>query len=208
MVTYIFKGKITNSIPYVLVLISCIFRITMPNEVITTLSSTLDRLIYLIYPLALWWYLQKIYTFFSSYYIRQRYARAKYFLTRQFLCELLLAVTFSLFLTVINIILYWQFIGSIEVLSFFVDTCSIYILLISIIHLVYILKKDYKISFLVGYSCLFILYLYPLSLLLMSVGITMQLDTVISIVSLFTMLIAFVLSCIYGKKERDFYEDI
>lgn len=208
MLYYLCKGKTANMMPYLLVLSSCIFRLLLPLEVVTTLTSSLDRLVYIIYPLALWVYLQKIYTFFSSFYIRVRYSKSKYFLMKQYFCELILVIAFSTVIAIVNLILYWQKALGMEILFFFINTCCIYVLLISIIHLVFILKKDYKIAFVTGYICLLTLYLSDFIMLLGIPELAPQWNTIIFIVSLSLAIIALILTYLHGRKECDFYEII
>lgn len=207
MYEYVMKGRITSWIPVILVITCCAIRLNAGMSDVGSVINYLDFFVYSYFPVVIWFYVQRIHRYYSSgfVHIRQNSNTNVFFV--QTLIDYVTVVLFSLFITVIHMLIMMN--SNVSLLEYpvlFAKLSAIYALLVSIFHVIYLIKHDIRIAFVISYG--FLLFLsFSDTLFFLSIRIGSDTFQVLYILTcLLLSTITEVCILFYTKRKCDIYE--
>lgn len=204
---YVMKGKVTKQVPYVIVILSCFLWINTSQGEVHSILGYLDYFVYAYYPIAIWFFIQRIHWYYSSGFVQIRDKTHDNIFFKEIRADFITIILFSLFITIMHFLIMFQ--SDIDILEypmFFVQMCSSYALLISVFHIMFLVKREIKIAFVISYGLFLFL---GLSDVFFFFSMMLEKEVFYIISTLCFLAVASILEIcvmIYIKRKRDTYE--
>lgn len=203
--SYIFHSKIISIASYTMVLLSCIFRFAAPYNNQYSLAEVLDLFVFLMYPLVLWIYIQRVYRYYSNNYIWVRKKIKLHPLFIQLGYGLLTAFVISVVICIMNALLYYTSLARLDTFLFYIKIIAVNTLLVSLFHVIAIIQADSKMAFILAYLAVVILYVGGINFLLGFLNSRIAADSIIIILSILCVFVSYYITWAKVKKDADIY---
>lgn len=201
---YVWRGRVVNSVPFIITCICVIVRLMFSVNETDTLENSLTLFIFVIFPPAIWFFIQRTQSYFSSMFLRVRkQTKISNYLIHT-LIDYGLGISYACFIIGINVLLYMEIAFNTASLLLLWKTCSSYVMMIAIYHFLLIYKRDLRIAFVLSYAISVISH-FSDTLFFLKMRM-MNLDILLSIVyfAISTVLTAVIAWKV--NKEGDLYE--